>query len=116
MARILFVENHARFARVVVPQFLSTHDVVVTTSLADARDFLKEDTFDVVLLDYDFDDGKGDELMRELSTHDARPKIVAVSSHEPGNAALVAAGADAVCGKMQFAQIARVLDKVLLNK
>jgi DNA-binding response OmpR family regulator len=81
---ILFVENHARFARIVTQQFLSAHAVTRVTSLAAAREILNSAIFDVVLLDYDLDDGKGDVL----------------------------AGADAVCGKLQFSGIARVLNLI----
>lgn len=62
--RILFVENHAPFAQVAIAQFLAGHDVIVAPSLAAAR--AAKGPFDVVLIDYDLDDGKGDVLVREL--------------------------------------------------
>jgi DNA-binding response OmpR family regulator len=110
--QLLYVENHARFARLTVAQFLSSHQVTVVPSLIAARQALTLNTFDVVLVDYDLDDGKGDELVRELRTQSPRPFIIAVSSHQDGNDALVAAGADATCSKMQFANIEAMLSSL----
>lgn len=70
----------------------------------------------MVLCDYDLDDGKGDEFVRECrgSTRTGRPclPIIAVSSHETGNAALVRAGASAVCSKMEFERIGGVIESL----
>ena len=107
--KILFVENHAVFAKTVTDLFLNGHDVVVVASLAAARHQLAED-FDVVLVDYDLDDGKGDELVSELRTADRRPRIVGVSARPDGNSALLAAGADAVCSKGEFSRIRPVIE------
>lgn len=109
--RILFVENHARFARLTTKQFLYEHQVTTVPSLCGAREALKHD-FEVVLVDYDLDDGKGDELIRELSSQNPRPKVIAASSHQPGNDAMLAAGADAVCSKMGFAAIAQTIEEL----
>ncbi len=51
-------------------------------------------------------------LVRELAAVPGRPWVVAASSHEAGNRALVEAGADAVCGKLQFARIGEVLGRL----
>ena len=110
--RILFIENHARFARLTTKQFLSAHQVTVVATLCAAREELKQ-RYDIVLIDYDLDDGKGDELVRELNTCASRPGIIAVSSHQAGNDALLAAGADALCDKMGFARIAQTIETFL---
>lgn len=119
--QILYVENHARFARLTAQQFLAAHQVTVIASLAAARETLAHGSFDAILVDYDLDDGKGDELVRELVRElqselqselqgpAARPVLIAVSSHQAGNDALVSAGIDAVCSKMQFSNIEAVL-------
>jgi len=109
--RILFVENHAVFAKTVSKAFLAAHDVVVVSTLAQARRHLR-DSFDVLLVDYDLDDGKGDELVAELTIASSRPRIIAVSARPDRNQALLEAGADAVCGKLRFGSIQRVLDSV----
>jgi hypothetical protein len=83
--------------------------VTVVPSLGAAREALGKVEFGVVLVDFDLDDGKGTELGRELVVEPRRPFVVAVSAHADGNAALVAAGADAACGKMEFARIADIL-------
>ena len=41
-------------------------------------------------------------------------KIIAASSHDAGNAALVKAGASAVCGKMEFNGIQAVIEALRL--
>jgi DNA-binding response OmpR family regulator len=107
--KILWLENNSRFARTVCRSFLAEHEVTVTPIIADARDFLADEAFDVLLVDYDLDDGKGDSLVRALRHKTLRPAIVAVSAHQEGNDALLRAGADATCGKLQFAEIGQVL-------
>ena len=109
--RILLVENHGEFIAVVVPTFLSEHEVTVVSSCAAARAALSAGAYDAVLVDYDLDDGKGVELVRWLSSGGAAPAI-AISSHDAGNEALAAAGAIAVCAKLHFASIGDVLGKV----
>jgi DNA-binding response OmpR family regulator len=108
--KVLWVENHAQFARLAVRTFLAAHAVTVVPSLADARRALAEGTFEAVLVDFDLDDGKGSELVGALRRNPVRPWVVAASAHEAGNAALREAGADAVCGKLEFARIAEVIE------
>lgn len=106
---ILFVENHSRFASVAIKTFLSAHTVMVVPSLAAARQVLTASRFDVVLIDYDLDDGKGAEIVQEVQNQVNRPIVIAISSHSAGNQALLQAGADAVCGKMDFKNIETVI-------
>ena len=109
---ILFVENHAVFAANVTRQFLSQHSVTVVPSLHAARQALEVGHFDLLLVDYDLDDGKGDELVKGLNTTGNSIPVICVSSHEEGNTALLRAGAVAVCSKMQFDRIQSVIDTV----
>ncbi len=106
---ILYLENHAVFAEQVTRQFLASHRVTVVPSLSAARSTLTSGGFDLVLSDYDLDDGKGEEFVRECRTAHPQMPIIAVSSHEVGNAALVRAGASAVCSKMEFDRITQVI-------
>jgi CheY-like chemotaxis protein len=108
--RILYVENHAIFAAQVCQQFLSSHAVTVVPSLSAAHGALESGTYDLLLLDYDLDDGKGDELVRTLRASGSNLQIIAVSSHEAGNSALLEAGANTVCGKMEFDKIQKIID------
>jgi DNA-binding NarL/FixJ family response regulator len=110
---ILYLENHAVFAQQVTSQFLKSHRVSVTASLVAARQALASGSFDLVLSDYDLDDGKGDEFVRECRAAYPRLPIIAVSSHEAGNAALMRAGASAVCSKMEFDRIKEVIKAVI---
>ncbi len=107
--KILYVENHAVFAAQVCQQFLSAHTVRVVPTLAAARDALGADDYDLLIADYDLDDGKGDELVRACHVLHPSITIIAGSAHEAGNTALVKAGASAVCGKMEFDRIAEVI-------
>jgi CheY-like chemotaxis protein len=111
LVNILYLENHAVFAEQVTRQFLGAHRVTVVPSLAAARSSLASGSLDLVLSDYDLDDGKGDEFVRECRAAHPLLPIIAVSSHDAGNAALVAAGASAVCSKMEFDRIQKVIGR-----
>jgi len=113
MAEILWIENNARFLQAVRGLFLTSHAATVVGDIADARRLMVERVFDIVLLDYDLDDGKGDELLPDIDRLDPRPPVIATSSHDRGNAAWMAAGADAVCAKTNFTGIDAVLEKWL---
>ena len=106
---LLFVENHAVFAANVIGQFLSRHTMTVVPSLAEAHRLLAAGSFDVLLVDYDLDDGKGDALVREFHASGKAVPVIGVSSHDEGNTALLRAGAVAVCSKMEFDQIQKMI-------
>jgi len=114
--RILYVENHSIFADNVTRQFLKQHTVTLVPSLSAARKTLWAAEFDLALIDYDLDDGKGDALVREIQSSSAPIPVIGVSSHDEGNAALRKAGAKAICSKMQFDQIQNVIEKVVLSR
>ncbi|WP_050030399.1 response regulator [Verrucomicrobium sp. BvORR034] len=109
---ILYVENHDVFAANVIRLFLAQHAVTVVPSIAGALEVRTTEAFDLMLVDFDLDDGKGDALVREVRASGDQIVIVAVSSHDEGNAALVRAGASAICGKMEFSQIEQVIQRV----
>src|SRR5436190_18481656 len=88
LMRILYVENHSVFAQNVTAQFLSQHVVTVVASMSAARRALETGGFDLLLVDYDLDDGKGETLVKELLASAKRLPVIGVSSHEAGNAAL----------------------------
>jgi DNA-binding response OmpR family regulator len=58
--KILFVENHSAFVQQVTTLFLTAHQVTVVPSLSSARARLTTDKYDLLLVDYDLDDGKGE--------------------------------------------------------
>src|SRR5262245_32296925 len=107
--KILYVENHAVFARQVIEQFLSQWQVTLVPSLSSARGQFARSTYDAVLIDYDLDDGKGDALVRELRDCGYKGRIIAVSAHDRGNEALIRAGANEVYGKLSFSRIGQIL-------
>ncbi len=112
--KILFVENHAVFAKIVTETLLNQHTVRIVSTLSKAWALLSQDDYDVVLVDFDLDDGKGDEFVKKIRAQNWPVKIVAVSAHERGNLALRKAGADAICGKLAFRQhIEEVINGVL---
>ena len=106
---ILYVENHAIFAEQVSRLFLSGHRVTVVPSLSEARVALGAGCFDVALVDYDLDDGKGDVFVGECRRQYPELPVIGVSAHDAGNAALTRAGAVAICGKMEFSRIGGVI-------
>jgi DNA-binding response OmpR family regulator len=107
--KILFVENHSVFAQQAIIHFLSAHQVTVMPSLSMARSSLAASQFNLLLIDYDLDDGKGEKLVRELREAGNKIRIVGVSAREEGNVALLQAGADAVCSKMEFDRIQELI-------
>ena len=110
---ILYLENHGVFAEQVTRQFLSAHLVTVVPSLSAGRSSLAASSYDLVLSDYDLDDGKGEEFVRECRASHPRLPIIAASAHDAGNAALVKAGASAVCSKMEFDHIQEVIARLM---
>lgn len=110
--KILFVENHPVFARLTAKRLLSSHLVRIVPSVSLALKSLETEHFDVILIDYDLDDGKGTDLILKLPDMVNRPKIIAVSSHAEGNAALIEAGANAVCCKQDFQKIESVISTI----
>jgi CheY-like chemotaxis protein len=108
LVKVLFVENHQVFAETVIGQFLTEHEVVLATTVAEATRVMSQ-SFDVVLVDYDLPDGKGTEVVRALRAMHFRGNIVAVSSRAEGNAELRAAGAKVTCSKKDFRAIAAAI-------
>jgi DNA-binding response OmpR family regulator len=111
--RILFVDNHPEFTAVVVGAFLVAHEVVIVPTIAAARAAIGGSDFDVALVDYDLDDGKGVEFVRWVRAANSKLPLIAVSARAEGNDALVAAGTDRVCAKTDFARIGAVLDELV---
>ena len=107
--KILFIENHSVFAQQAKIHFLSEHQVTVVPSLMMARSELASSQFDLLLVDYDLDDGKGEEFVRELREAGNKIRIIGVSAREEGNAALRQAGVDAICSKMEFDRIQELI-------
>jgi len=110
--RILFVDNHAEFTAVVAKAFLAAHELVIVPTIAAARAATEGADFDAVLVDYDLDDGKGGEFVRWVRTVRPQLPLIAISARAEGNDALVAAGVDGVCAKIDFARIGAVLDEL----
>ena len=110
--RILLVENHPVFAQTVATTFLAHHHVQIVPSIRTAIAAIAQARLDVALVDYDLDDGKGEELVRWAKSSARHLAIVAISARDDGNAALLLAGADAACSKLQFGDIERVLRRV----
>ena len=109
LMRVLLVENHEVFASIVVERFLSDHHVTRASTVQRALELLASATFEAALVDYDMDDAKGDAVVRWLAAHASATRIIGISSHPDGNAALLAAGAHAICAKQDFARIATLL-------
>jgi DNA-binding NarL/FixJ family response regulator len=111
--RLLWVENHGVFVRVAGREFLASHEVTVVASVAAAKAALTVQRFDALMVDFDLDDGKGTALVEFVRQLPTRTAVVAVSSHDDGNTALLSAGADAACPKSRFAEIETVLQSTI---
>ena len=111
--KILLIENHPHFTKAIIKEFLAEHDVVVAPSIAQAKASLTEVEFNIFMSDYDLDDGKGDEFVLYLRQTGNNKPVIAISSHDKGNSALIRAGANAVCSKMEFRKINEVLADLL---
>ncbi len=111
--RILFVDNHPEFTSLVTQSFLAAHEVTIVPTILAARAAVQASQFDIALVDYDLDDGKGVEFVRWVRASGASLRMIAVSAREEGNEALTSAGAEATCAKMEFSRIQRVIDDVL---
>ena len=92
---ILHVEDDDSVCKI-VREIVGAHAMITTaTSLESAKRHLADRRFDLVILDLDLPDGKGEQLLTELSATPDRLPPVVVFSAEEGNAA-IAAAADAV--------------------
>ncbi len=108
------VENHSLFAITVVSEFLSEHEVDLRRMVWTAINTYPND-YDAMLVDYDLGDGKGDRVVRWARGRGYTGRIIAISARAEGNEALLEAGADAVCNKLDFAQIGKLLSKTALR-
>ena len=107
--RILFAERHAAFAHSVIRSFLRDDEVVVCTSMSEALDAADQTVFDAALVDGELTDGSGEQLVLRLRRLGFPGLIVAVSARDAANERLRAAGADAICSKLEFRRIGAVL-------
>lgn len=110
--RILLVESHETFAKVVIGTFLREHEVTVQSSVMGAQHAFDVGGFDVVLVDFDLADFKGSELVKYIRKSGYDIHIIGISAKDEGNDLLLAAGADEACNKMNFDQIGELLDKL----
>ncbi len=97
-------------AAIVVEQFLADYQVDIVATIADAQTQLARERYDVVLVDYDLPDGKGDALVSLLCILSTKPLVIAVSARPDGNARLLAEGAHVACPKAQLHRIAHVIE------
>jgi CheY-like chemotaxis protein len=112
--RILMAENHEVFASTVTREFLSGHDVLVVNTLQRALEALESHgPFDAILSDFDLDDGYGTELVRGLRDSEFSGLVLAMSAKDDANVALIDAGADVACSKMEFSGVRGLLDDLL---
>lgn len=111
--KILYVEDHAVFAEGVRGRILSGHTVQVVPGVAAAWEALGEAEFDVLLVDYDLEDGKGATLVQRMRGCGISTPVIAVSSHGAGNEALAEAGAERVCSKAEVERLPEVLAELL---
>ncbi|MCG7499705.1 response regulator [Vibrio sp. Of7-15] len=108
---IFYVENHQAFIAAVKREFLLDHNIHVVGNVCSAKEEFN-DSYDLVLCDYDLDDGKGTEVITHIRKINSKIPIIAVSSHEKGNKLLVKAGANSICSKMEFRLLPNCIRKL----
>ena len=110
---VLYVENNVHFYNAVKKEFFSEYKLSSVPTIREAIEELAENQYDLVLVDYDLDDGKGVVLVKEIRKTNNKIPIIAVSSHEEGNSEMLCSGANAYCKKLDFKNIISVIQGVL---
>jgi len=84
LPRILHVEDDPIIYEMVRVLLRGQVDLVLAPSLNDAHKRLREDVYDLILLDVELTDGSGLDLIRDLDEVEYMPQVVIFSSHEVG--------------------------------
>lgn len=84
LPRILHVEDDPIIYEMVRVLLRGQVDLVLAPSLNDAHRRLREDVYDLILLDVELTDGSGLDLIRDLDEVEYMPQVVIFSSHEVG--------------------------------
>ncbi len=93
-ARVLHVEDDSDVRRVVAMILGDSSDIVTASTLAQARARLKDETFDLALLDIGLPDGSGLELIEQLSAQTPPvPALIFSAREEEAETALDVAAA-----------------------
>jgi len=85
LPRILHVEDDPLIYEMVRVLLRGQVDLVLAPSLYDAHKKLREEVFDLILLDVELTDGSGLDLIRDLDDVEYMPQVVIFSAHEVGN-------------------------------
>jgi DNA-binding response OmpR family regulator len=107
--KLLFVEHHSIFAPPAMIHFLSAQQATVVPSLSAARANLAADQCDLLSMDYDLADGKGEELVRAWREAGNKILMIGVSAREAGRVALPPAGVNKIGSKMEFNRIQELI-------
>ena len=114
--RVLYVDDHTPFRMVVKRKFLAGHEVVGAGTLAEAREILEHQTFDVALIDYAFTDGCGVDLVKEMAEAKPECKVIAVATNLQQKAEMLEAGANGSIPKNEFVKLEERLSAVFGNQ
>ncbi len=88
---VLLLEDDPAFAGVVAEDLRSRgHDVMHVSSVAEARERVKDDRFDVVLLDLQLPDGDGLDVLRDVSAECLPVEALVLTGHAEVPTALAA--------------------------
>jgi DNA-binding response OmpR family regulator len=75
MSRILLVDDALDDQRIISSALGKTHELRVASSVADARRWVAQEAFDLILLDVQLPDGDGFMLCAELQNEEATRKV-----------------------------------------
>lgn len=85
LPRILHVEDDPIIYEMVRVLLRGHVELVLAPSIYDAHKKLRQDVFDLILLDIELTDGSGLDLIRDLDEVEYMPQVVIFSAHEVGN-------------------------------
>ena len=97
--RILHVEDDADFCNYIQTLLSGRATVTRASTLGEASSVVREDKFDLILLDLTLPDGSGMELIQQLRNEGDSTRVLIFSAHEITDSA---AGAAAVVVKGHF--------------
>ncbi|MBT0586702.1 sigma-54-dependent transcriptional regulator [Alteromonas oceanisediminis] len=82
MLTVLLVDDDTEFTEVVctILDYLG-HEILTAASLEEARQWLKQETFDHILLDFMLPDGSGIHLIDEINTLSKVPRVTLITGH-----------------------------------
>lgn len=110
--KILFIEDNLEFQHWVINDFLQDHDIVSSIDGSGGIKAFDEESFDLVLLDYQMDEVHGPEVIRYIRNKDGDIPVIAMSMEDRLNEELIVLGATAALAKRFVDQLPMLITEV----